>query len=85
MGLLNLFGMPHIIRRMMPIAVSCPILPVRSEILLGLLLVACLVVEVIAPVAVQIVAMALFVPLAVRLSLPDDLLNLRRIYPANVR
>jgi hypothetical protein len=65
MGLLKPLGMPQIIRRMMPIAAFCPVLPVRSEILLGLLLVVCLVVEVLAPVAVQIVSAALFVPLAI--------------------
>jgi len=66
MGLLKLLSLPHnIIPRMMPIATSCPILPGRSEILLGLLLGACLIVEVIAPVALQIVSAALFVPLAI--------------------
>jgi hypothetical protein len=62
---LELTGVPLFIRRMMPIATSCPLLPVRSEILFALLLLACLTAELIAPIAVHIVSVALFVPLAV--------------------
>jgi hypothetical protein len=63
---------------MMPIATSCPILPIRSEILLAALLVVCLAAELAVPVAARIVCAAFFVPLSIvavvstRLHQADD-------------
>jgi len=65
MGLLKSLAVPQIIRRMMPVATICPMLPARSEILFALLLATYLAVELVAPIAVQIVSAALFVPLGI--------------------
>lgn len=65
MGFLKSMAVPQIFRRVMPVASFCPIMPARSEILLAALLVLYLAVELVAPIAVQIVSAALFVPLGI--------------------
>jgi hypothetical protein len=54
--------------RLMGIATFCPILPVRSEILLALLLTVYLITEMVAPIAVQIISAALFVPFGIAVA-----------------
>jgi hypothetical protein len=56
------------LNRMMRIATFCPILPVRSEIMLALLLSIYLFTELVAPIAFQIISAALFVPFGIAVA-----------------
>ena len=75
MGFLKSLAIPQIIRRMMPVATFCPMLPARSEVLLALLLVTYLAVELVAPIAVQIISAALFVPLGIAVVVSRNFLQ----------
>jgi hypothetical protein len=57
-----------LLSRILRIATFCPILPVRSEILLALLFTVYLFAELVAPIAVQIISAALFVPFGIAVA-----------------